>query len=520
MFIDTIDEVHFSVRNALILALSCIILYTVLLTIYRLHFSPLAHFPGPKISAATGWYETYYQIVKDGGGQFTFKIAKWHEQYGPILRISPHELHISDPSYIETIYSNGKAIDKPDYFSHQFGTPGSIFGTVPHELHKQRKAAIQPLFSTQRVSEQLPQILDQAAKLSKRVSDEYAGTQQVLNLGDMLSCFAGDVIMKFAFDREFKYLDSPDFRNPFTASFVGFKAFAHYTIQFPWLPRLLAKLPDAVAVILNPDLKPIVEYKHNMTAQINAIKQARDKGENNPAKGTIFNEVLDSNLPASEKTTTRLSDEAAGIVGGGIETTKWSATVMCFHIINNPPIHSRLRDELKNAFPDGFEVHELAQLENLPYLMACVKEGLRLSYGSMTRSPRIHRNKALLYRSYTIPPGTLVSTDAWHAHHNERVFPDSFEYIPERWLGNPKGLDGEKKLSTYALYFGRGTRMCLGMHLVYAELAIIIAMLFRSFEFDLFETDRTDVDCHFDQIAPGVKPGSKGVRVLVKSGLP
>jgi cytochrome P450 len=203
-----------------------------------------------------------------------------------------------------------------------------------------------------------------------------------------------------------------------------------------------------------------------MTAQINSIKQAREKGSSNPTKGTIFNEVLDSNLPPSEKTTTRLSDEAAGIVGGGIETTKWSATVMCFHVINNPLILSRLRDELKKAFPAGFEVHQLWQLENLPYLMACVEEGmplskpiicmliipyqgLRLSYGSVTRSPRIHRNKPLVYKNYSIPPGTPVSTDAWHAHHNERVFPDSFSFVPERWLNNSKGPEGEKKLSRY-----------------------------------------------------------------------
>jgi hypothetical protein len=47
----------------------------------------------------------------------------------------------------------------------------------------------------------------------------------------------------------------------------------------------------------------------------------------------------------------------------------------------------------------------------------------------------------------------------------------------------------------------------------------VIAMLFRSFEFELFETDREDVDCYFDQIAPGVKPGSKGVRAIVKSAV-
>ena len=59
--------------------------------------------------------------------------------------------------------------------------------------------------------------------------------------------------------------------------------------------------------------------------------------------------------------------------------------------------------------------------------------------------------------------------------------------------------------------------MCLGLQLGYAEMQLVIAALFRQFEFELFETDRSDVDCYYDQIAPGVHPDSQGVRVLVRS---
>ena len=50
------------------------------LTAYRLYLSPIAHFPGSKLTAATGWYETYLDVFK--GGQFTFQLEKWHQQYG------------------------------------------------------------------------------------------------------------------------------------------------------------------------------------------------------------------------------------------------------------------------------------------------------------------------------------------------------------------------------------------------------------------------------------------------------
>ena len=54
--------------------------YVLCLAVYRLFLSPIANFPGSKLTAATGWYETYLDVFK--GGQFTFQVEKWHKQYG------------------------------------------------------------------------------------------------------------------------------------------------------------------------------------------------------------------------------------------------------------------------------------------------------------------------------------------------------------------------------------------------------------------------------------------------------
>jgi hypothetical protein len=54
--------------------------YFLLLAIYRLWLSPIAHFPGPKLAALTLWYEFYYDTILHG--QFTFEIARMHRRYG------------------------------------------------------------------------------------------------------------------------------------------------------------------------------------------------------------------------------------------------------------------------------------------------------------------------------------------------------------------------------------------------------------------------------------------------------
>ncbi len=47
---------------------------------WRLVFSPLAKFPGPKLAAVTLWYEFYYDVIKNG--RYMWEIEKMHEKYG------------------------------------------------------------------------------------------------------------------------------------------------------------------------------------------------------------------------------------------------------------------------------------------------------------------------------------------------------------------------------------------------------------------------------------------------------
>lgn len=57
--------------------------YTVILVGYRLFFSPLAKFPGPRIAAATSWYEFYHDYFRKG--KYVFKIKEMHDQYGKLI---------------------------------------------------------------------------------------------------------------------------------------------------------------------------------------------------------------------------------------------------------------------------------------------------------------------------------------------------------------------------------------------------------------------------------------------------
>ena len=72
-----------SLNNTLVLGVLCLLLYPVLLAVYRISLHPLAKYPGPKLAGASYWYEYYYDVTKKGN--YIFKIMDLHKQYGEFV---------------------------------------------------------------------------------------------------------------------------------------------------------------------------------------------------------------------------------------------------------------------------------------------------------------------------------------------------------------------------------------------------------------------------------------------------
>jgi len=107
---------------------------------------------------------------------------------------------------------------------------------------------------------------------------------------------------------------------------------------------------------------------------------------------------------------------------------------------------------------------------------------------------------------------------------NIDLYPDAMAFRPERYIEDPK-------LVKYLTTFSKGTRQCLGINLAYQEMFQILAGVFRKYDLydpikgekgqngptlELFETTREDVDFVSDFVTPGLKPGSDGVRLVVR----
>lgn len=147
-------------------------LHLVSLVVYRLYLSPLRDFPGPKLAAATQWYETYYEMWYRGGGMFTRHIKELNAQYGPIVRINPWELYIDDPEFYKTIYPPSAPFNKLSVFKNRFGIPLAAFSIAAYAVHKKRRAALSPFFTKSRIQARAPFLQQLIDKVCQRLESE------------------------------------------------------------------------------------------------------------------------------------------------------------------------------------------------------------------------------------------------------------------------------------------------------------------------------------------------------------
>lgn len=480
-----------------------LLLYIPLLAYYRLYLHPIAKFPGPKLAAFTRYYEAYYDVFR--GGQYTFKIAEMHRKYGPIIRISPHELHISDPAFYKQLYSHNARWDKYDWAVEAFGAPTATLHTVDFYQHKRRRAALNPFFSKANVIHKYHVIETMVNKFCHRLRTQPKGT--VINLGNAISALTRDIATEILIGGSFNHLDVEDFHADLATLQQNAGEVWRTTKHIRWFGLLTQSIPRSIIDKFgDKGLKNFLSYLDamaNITANI--LSQTESVDANIPlVKGdtahTIVHQILASDLPPSEKTLDHLAHEVITLTSAGMETTAYSLRVTIYHLFKNPNILGRLREELasSNIELSDAEIGStgLAALEALPYLNAVLMEGLRLGTVVASRLQRVAPDRDLQYGQWRIPAGTPVGMTPLLMHQDETLFPEPKVFRPERWLNG----DGDLvRIDQGFEPFSRGTRICLGMHLAWAELYTVIAKLLWCFDLSLDDVGPLDVEAASDK---------------------
>ncbi|KJK75260.1 hypothetical protein H634G_09278 [Metarhizium anisopliae BRIP 53293] len=459
---------------------------------YRLSFHPLAGIPGPKITACTHLYEFFYNVVRPG--KFLFKIEEMHHQYGPIVRINPREVHVSDPSFYDEIYASSRRTrDKDAKFVPTYALPDSMVATVDHELHRFRRSILKDFFSRRSVLELSEVINERVQKLMQRLR-EFQRNQSVLCLDDAFAALTSDIITSYCCGKHGGFLEDKYFRNDIRRATADAMEFGHICRFCPWLVYALRILPPRAISTLMPGKAAVFEFLASLlddpTTATHEKPSPIPTTGSQPARKTMIAALADPSIPLKERSYNRLRDETFAIIAAGTETTARVLTVAAYHLARDDDLRDTLRAEVKRVMPTLDARPTWPELEKLPYLSGVVDESLRLSYGLTGRLPRVAPTEALKYKDYVIPSGTPLSSSSYILHRDASIFPDPERFDPERWV---KAAQNGDNLKRYLTSFTRGSRACIGINLAYMELFLTVAHLVRRFDMELYDTEAEDV---------------------------
>src|SRR2546429_661177 len=122
----------------------------------------------------------------------------------------------------------------------------------------------------------------------------------------------------------------------------------------------------------------------------------------------------------------------------GSDTTVTAIRSTTLFIITQPNVYSKLQSEIDKAECNNQlskPIIQDSEATNLPYLQACIKEGLRMwppVMGLMQKT--VPKGGDTLNGKY-IPEGTDIGYCAWGLHRNKDIFgEDADSFRPERWL--------------------------------------------------------------------------------------
>jgi cytochrome P450 len=186
-----------------------------------------------------------------------------------------------------------------------------------------------------------------------------------------------------------------------------------------------------------------------------------------------------------------LRDELLTLVLAGHETTANSLAWTWERLVRNPAAHEALRAAVRSEGDAGEQIE------------ATIFEGMR----SRPVIPIIGRRVTLPWQlgDYAAPEGSPVLISILLVHHREDVYPEPFEFRPERWRGRKPG--------TYEwIPFGGGIRRCLGAALAMAEQRVVLEAMAR--RLDLVADD--PVPEHAVHRNVTMIP-SRGARVVIRS---
>ncbi|EXJ56365.1 uncharacterized protein A1O5_12632 [Cladophialophora psammophila CBS 110553] len=456
------------------------ILFIIPLQLYR-RYRKLSAIPGPFLAGFTNLWRAYAQNY----GTIATTLIKLHEQYGPLVRIGPNTIHVSDPASVSVIYTNHGEFKKASAIQADSYSPlrvvatrgksiGSVIDMQDEEGNTLLKRGVGNAFATNTLLDYEHNVDDTVKELIQTIIEV-----PEFDLFKTMQFFQLDMLTQLAFNENLGHLKNR--RDVWGMVSPSRDRIAHWVQwqAFPTLEYLIFQHPlfnwftkrssvwvqEALHRLANRESAPAAKTK----GQKDLLQKYVDALKKNPAIGHDIIALM---------TTSTIS--------AGFDSTTVTITTILFCLMKYPASLEKLKQELEAA-QLSTPVPQWAEVNKLEYLDAVFKEAMRCNPFVTIPLERVVPRGGVVIAGKHIPAGTTIGSAAKVIHHNRELYgEDVEEFRPERWL-----VDSDKRLAMEraSMSFGSGKRICLGRHVAELEIKKLIPSLVLRFKMNIVTKD-------------------------------
>jgi len=440
-------------------------------------------------------------------------MLKFSEKYGPVCRFSnPASLNnatswlfLNSPENIQHVcatnvknYNRRYLPDIYKYVTHEKGLLGS-----QGEYNTRHRRLCQPPF---RSKAQLERFAEVVVKRSSELSDIWAAHLDSLTTSATTSTSSSapptfltdiatqtqrltlDVVGLTAFSHDFRQVHriggdlsgaAGDASQAPDRLLWAVNTFGEVLAQVFITPLPLLR---ALHLLGAPHLRNLDEAVNVMrTSMLGVIQERRQAlAAGQPVPQDLLGVLLtsgggeDGGQPMTDE---ELWEDVHDVMGAGHETTATTTAAALYCISAHPHVEQAVQEELVRVLGDRLPSY--ADLENMPYLQAAIKEVLRL-YPAIPVFPREAAEDDQLPTGHPVSQGDVVFMSSYALGRAPSLWENPLEYNPERFLP-----EAEAQLHRFQyLPFGAGPRMCLGAGFAHMSVTLMVATLLQKFKFE------------------------------------
>lgn len=340
-----------------------------------------------------------------------------HQKYGPIVRIAPNEVAISDPAATKEIHSVASRFHKLHV---DIGPVPNIFSMTDPKQHNTRRRLYNKSFSQASLrthwEPRVREVVQTA--VSKIRKEAQSGTADIFKWWMLMS---NDIVCLLTIGEGFGLLEKgeKDYHILTAVELHLGLAIKQFSSLLNYLGQLLSPLSPELDKIFNIG-KRLYGYG---TLAVKSVRAEKDAN----AHRTFFARVVEDVKADKErgaKGGEELSDaeicvDAAGFQLAGSDTVAITLTFLLWCVLDRPALRKELEQEVA-----GISETTDAACEKLPILNAVIDETLRLHGAAPTALRRVVPTGGATLCGYHIPDTAIVATQAYSLHRNSDVWKD------------------------------------------------------------------------------------------------